>query len=76
MPPTPTKAFGKALREVRLERDLSQEEAALACGIDRAYFGQLERSLKSPTLKTVWRLAEGLDVTPSQLVARAEELLG
>ena len=36
-------AFGAALRKLREERDLSQETAALACGIDRAYFGQLER---------------------------------
>jgi transcriptional regulator with XRE-family HTH domain len=68
-------AFGKALREVRAERGLSQEEAALACNIDRAYFGQLERATKSPTLKTIWRIADSLELKPSDLLARAEKLL-
>jgi transcriptional regulator with XRE-family HTH domain len=76
MPGTPAKAFGEALRELRLELGLSQEQAALVCGIDRAYFGQLERSVKSPTLHTLWRLADGLGTRPSQLLARAEKLLG
>jgi transcriptional regulator with XRE-family HTH domain len=72
---SPAKAFGQALRELRTELGLSQEQAALVCGVDRAYFGQLERALKSPTLNTVWRLADGLDTKPSQLLARAEKLL-
>jgi len=68
-------AFGSALRNLRKERDLSQEAAALACGIDRAYFGQLERAIKTPTLKTVWRIADGLNTRPSELLLRAERLL-
>ncbi|HET9162607.1 MAG TPA: helix-turn-helix transcriptional regulator [Solirubrobacterales bacterium] len=68
-------AFGTALRKLRQERGLSQEAAALACGIDRAYFGQLERAVKTPTLKTVWRIADGLETRPSELLARAERIL-
>jgi len=68
-------AFGEALREVRAERGLSQEEAALACNIDRAYFGQLERAKKSPTLKTVWRIADSFELQPSDLLLRTERLL-
>jgi transcriptional regulator with XRE-family HTH domain len=67
-------AFGDALRELREERGLSQEAAALACGIDRAYFGQLERAVKTPTLRTVWRIADGLKTRPSDLLTRAERL--
>lgn len=68
-------AFGDALRELREERGLSQEAAALACGIDRAYFGQLERAVKTPTLKTVWRIADAFETQPSDLLTRAERLL-
>lgn len=67
-------AFGDALRELREERGLSQEAAALACGIDRAYFGQLERAIKTPTLRTVWRIADGFETQPSDLLERAERL--
>lgn len=75
MATTPSQAFGEALRQVRSERGLSQEEAALVCGVDRAYFGQLERATKSPTLRTVWRIADGLETRPSELFKRAEQLL-
>jgi transcriptional regulator with XRE-family HTH domain len=71
-----SKAFGEALRQLRKERgDLSQEAAALACGIDRAYYGRLERATKSPTLGTVWKIADGFETRPSDLLARAERLL-
>lgn len=68
-------AFGPALKKLRKERGLSQEAAALACGIDRAYFGELERAIKIPTLRTVWRIADGLDTRPSELLARTERIL-
>jgi transcriptional regulator with XRE-family HTH domain len=70
-----SQAFGDALRELREERSLSQEGAALACGIDRAYFGRLERAAKTPTLRTLWRIADGFDTRPSELLARTERLL-
>jgi transcriptional regulator with XRE-family HTH domain len=68
-------AFGDALKALRMERELSQEAAALACRLDRAYFGRIERGLKSPTLATVWKIADGLDTEPSDLLARSERLL-
>lgn len=71
---SPSEAFGRAVREVRMERRLSQEDAALESGIDRAYFGHIERATKSPTLNTVWKVAEALGVRPSELLARAERI--
>lgn len=68
-------AFGDALRELREERGLSQEAAALTCGVDRSYFGRLERGQKTPTLGTVWRIADAFETQPSHLLARAERLL-
>ena len=70
-----SQAFGMALRELREKRNLSQEAAAFICGIDRAYFGRLERADKTPTLTTVWRIADGLGTRPSRLLARAERIL-
>jgi transcriptional regulator with XRE-family HTH domain len=70
-----SQAFGDALKELREERGLSQEAAALACGIDRAHFGKLERAVKTPTLGTVWRIAEAFETRPSDLLARAERIL-
>lgn len=69
-------AFGDALRALREERGLSQEAAALTCGIDRAYFGKLERAAKTPTLTTVWKIADGFATEPSELLRRTERLAG
>lgn len=71
-----SQAFGDALKQLREERGMSQEAAALTCGIDRAYFGRLERAAKVPTLTTLWRIADGFGTRPSELLKRAERLLG
>jgi transcriptional regulator with XRE-family HTH domain len=70
-----SEAFGRAARELRRERGLSQEETALAVGIDRAYYSQIERAENSATIKTIARVAAALDVKPSEIFARAEEML-
>jgi len=67
-------AFGDALRELREDRDLSQEAAALTCGIDRSYLGKLERAEKVPTLTTIWKIADAFGIEASTLMARAERL--
>jgi transcriptional regulator with XRE-family HTH domain len=72
---SPSQAFGQAAREIRKERGLSQEQAALDGGIDRAYYGHIERASKSATLRTIWRMADALGVSPSVLFARAEQIL-
>lgn len=71
-----SEAFGAALKALREERGLSQEAAAQAVGLDRAHYGKLERAAKVPTLTTIWKLADGLDTTPSELLARAEHMVG
>jgi transcriptional regulator with XRE-family HTH domain len=72
---TPTQAFGQAARELRKERGLSQEQAALDGDIDRAYLGHIERATKSATIRTVWKLSASLGVPPSAIFARAERIL-
>lgn len=68
-------AFGDALKDLRRERGLSQEAAALACDIDRAHFGKIERADKTPTLTTLWRIADGFQTQPSEVLRRAEQLI-
>jgi transcriptional regulator with XRE-family HTH domain len=72
---SPSEAFGQAARELRKERGLSQEQAALDSGIDRAYYGHIERATKSATLRTIWKMAKALGVPPSAIFARAERIL-
>ena len=66
--------FGSALRAARLELGLSQEKFAYKVGLDRTYIGGIERGERNPSLRNIWKLAEALGVTPSDLLADAQRL--
>ena len=56
------KIFGKKVAEMRKMQHLSQEELADRCNIHRTYIGSIERGEKAPTLNTVEKIANGLNV--------------
>lgn len=64
--------FANVLRKLRLEKGLSQEAFAFEVGIHRTYVSQLERGLKSPSLKTIQKIATVLNITISELMALVE----
>lgn len=64
--------FGEVLREIRLERGLSQEDLALASDRHRTYISLLERGVASPSLRTIALVAEALGVKPSDILRRIE----
>lgn len=66
-------ALAFEIRSLREARNLSQEELAFRCGIHRTYVSQLERSLKSPTVDILERIAAALGESSSKLLARAEK---
>ena len=47
---------------------LSQEELALRANINPAYYGQVERGLKCPTVDTLYKIALALEVPPSEFL--------
>ena len=57
---------------------MSQKQAEanrLDAGFDRTYISLIERGINSPTIRTVVKLAGVLQVAPSEIVRRMEELL-
>jgi transcriptional regulator with XRE-family HTH domain len=65
-------AFGAALRDVRVERGLSQEGLAALCRLDRTYVSGIERGERNPSLANLLRLAAALETPLSALMLRAE----
>lgn len=66
-------SFGKIILKYRNEKKISQEMLATLSGLDRTYISLLERGKRNPTLKTIFKLAEALEVLPSALVKELEE---
>ncbi len=65
-------ALGRAVRDLRADRGISQEDLAHRSGMHRTYVGGIERGERNVSYANLLRLAEALGVPPSQLLARAE----
>jgi transcriptional regulator with XRE-family HTH domain len=65
------RAFGRALREARRLRGISQEQLAETDDFDRTYPSLLERGLRTPTFFVIISLAEGLNMDPIVLFTDA-----
>jgi transcriptional regulator with XRE-family HTH domain len=64
-------AFGAAVRRLRLDRGLSQEDFGDLVEMHRTFVGGIERGERNPTLVTIARLARGLDISPADLLSAA-----
>ncbi|MGI6004334.1 MAG: helix-turn-helix domain-containing protein [Christensenellales bacterium] len=60
--------FAQNLRQLREERKLSLEKAAEMTGVSKTMLGQIERGESSPTITTVWKIANGLKTSFSTLI--------
>ncbi len=60
--------FAKRLREIRLDKGISQEKLGSLAGVHRTYIGMLERAEKNITLTNMEKIARGLDVRLYDLV--------
>jgi transcriptional regulator with XRE-family HTH domain len=65
--------LGRAVREARARRDLSQERLGVGSGLHRNYIGAIERGEINPTFKVLIKLADGLALPLSELLALYEQ---
>lgn len=61
-------SLGKNIRQLRLEKGLSQEALADLCGLHRTYMGGIERGERNVSLLNIVRIAKALDVNITELV--------
>jgi transcriptional regulator with XRE-family HTH domain len=56
-------ALGITIREIRVKKGFSQESVALASGLDRSYFGGIERGEHNVAVANLEKIASALDVS-------------
>lgn len=55
------------IRKIRIEKNMTQEELSRKSGISESYISELENNLKMPTILTLCKLAEALEVEITKL---------
>jgi transcriptional regulator with XRE-family HTH domain len=64
--------MGEELRKAREQAGLAQEQLSFRAGLSRPYISQLERDMKSPTVETLFRICDALNVSAADIVGRVD----
>lgn len=67
-------ALGLAVKARREQLGLTQEQMANNTGIHQRWISNVETGKRNPSYGSLRRLAAGLDLTTSELLARAEQI--
>lgn len=64
--------FGEVVKELRLEKNLSQESLALESGIDRTYISDIEKGERNVSLQIISQLLQALQISLSDFFKKIE----
>ena len=65
--------IGRAIKEIRNEKGISQNKLSKLTGFNRGYLYKLESDLISPSLETLEKIAKALDIQVSEIVKWVEQ---
>lgn len=71
-----SKAFGQVVRDERIKQGISQEKLAQLAELHRTYMSRVELGQVRLGLDVAQKLANGLGMPLSEMVAKAEERVG
>lgn len=63
--------FGSAIRGIRKEKNISQEELADWAGLDRSHMGRIERGERNVTVLNLLKIAKALNCKLGELFRSA-----
>jgi len=66
------KAFGEAVREIRISQGKSQEQLAFDSNLDRTYISGVERGIRNISVVNIQKLAEAFAMSLTELFERVE----
>ncbi len=73
---THAKQISLTLRSLRKERGWSLDKTSLETGVSKAMLGQIEREESSPTIATLWKIANGFQVPFSSFIDESVAISG
>jgi transcriptional regulator with XRE-family HTH domain len=62
------KKLSENIKKYRKEARLTQEKLAEIAGISLDFMGKIEANINKPSLKTVFKIAQALNIEPYQLL--------
>ncbi|MFD2700610.1 helix-turn-helix domain-containing protein [Paenibacillus shunpengii] len=65
--------LAKNLKSLRNQRKLSLDKVSDLTGVSKTMLGQIERGESSPTIQTVWKIANGLKISFTSLINEPAE---
>jgi transcriptional regulator with XRE-family HTH domain len=69
-------ALGLAVKARRHELELTQEQLSLRSELHQRWISNVETGKRNPSYASLRRLASGLELSTSELIARAEQIEG
>lgn len=65
--------IAKNLNELRMERNLTLGQLSKISGISKAMLSDIEKGNGNPTINTIWKIANGLNVPYTRLMEQIEK---
>lgn len=66
-------AYGRAVRAIRQDKKISQEELGDLCGLHRTYISDIELGKRNVSLENIDKIAHALQVKKSELFVEVEQ---
>jgi transcriptional regulator with XRE-family HTH domain len=73
--PVSARAFGTAVRELRMAKGIAQEALALKADVDRGFMGHIERGERQPSLSVILKIAKAIGCSPAHLMRQTSKHL-
>ena len=61
--------FGKHVKELRQQKNLSQEQLALIADLDRTYISGIERGKRNVSLINIFKIAKSLNIPAYEVIS-------
>lgn len=61
--------FGKHIKELRQQQNLSQEKLAFIAGLDRTYISGIERGKRNVSLINLFKIAKSLNIPAHETIS-------